>query len=88
LQETSKTSWHSLSAQKVAEIFKTDPKQGLDLSEANNRLQKFGENTLSVKKERSQLFKICLIQKIMNKDIHRIFLFCTNSLGCIEVLDY
>jgi len=51
LQEISKTSWHSLSAQKVAEILQTDPKQDLDLSEANIRLQKFGENTLSVKKE-------------------------------------
>jgi len=53
LQEISKTSWHSLSAQKVAEMLQTDPTQGLDLSEATNRLQKFGENTLSVKKEQS-----------------------------------
>jgi Ca2+-transporting ATPase len=60
LQETSKTSWHSLSVQKVAEILKTDPKQGLDLSEANNRLQKFGENTLSVKREQSPAISFLL----------------------------
>ncbi len=54
LQELSKTSWHSLPAEQVAEMLQTDPKQGLDLSEANNRLQKFGENTMSVKKEKSQ----------------------------------
>jgi len=60
LQEISKTSWHSLSAQKVAEILKTDPTQGLDLSEATNRLQKFGENTLSVKKEQSPAISFLL----------------------------
>ena len=60
MQETSKTSWHSLSAQKVAEILQTDPKQGLDLSEATTRLQKFGENTLSVKKEQSPAISFLL----------------------------
>jgi Ca2+-transporting ATPase len=60
LQETSKTSWHSLSVQKITEILKTDPKQGLDLSEANNRLQKFGENTLSVKREQSPAISFLL----------------------------
>ncbi|MDH3311830.1 MAG: cation-transporting P-type ATPase [Nitrosopumilus sp.] len=60
MQEISKTSWHSLSAQKIAEILQTDPKQGLDLSEATNRLQKFGENTLSVKKEQSPAISFLL----------------------------
>lgn len=60
MQEISKTSWHSLSAQKVAEMLQTDPTQGLDLSEATNRLQKFGENTLSVKKEQSPAISFLL----------------------------
>ena len=60
LQELSKTSWHSLSVQKVAEILQTDPIQGLDLNEANNRLQKFGENTLSVKREQSPAISFLL----------------------------
>ena len=60
MQEISKSSWHSLSAQKVAEILQTDPKQGLDLNEATNRLQKFGENTLSVKKEQSPVISFLL----------------------------
>ena len=60
MQETSKISWHSLSAQKVAEILKTDPKQGLDLNEANDRLQKLGENTLSVKKEQNPAISFLL----------------------------
>ena len=60
LQELSKTSWHSLPAEQVAEMLQTDPKQGLGLSEANNRLQKFGENTMSVKKEKSLVISFLL----------------------------
>ncbi len=60
LQKLSKTSWHSLPAEQVAEMFLTDPKQGLDSSEANNRLQKFGENTISVKKEKSSIISFFL----------------------------
>jgi Ca2+-transporting ATPase len=60
LQELSKTSWHSLPVEQVAEILRTDPKQGLGLSEANNRLQEFGENTMSVKKEKSPMISFLL----------------------------
>ena len=60
MQELSKTSWHSLPAEQVAEMLQTDPKQGLGLSEANNRLQKFGENTMSVKKEKSLVISFLL----------------------------
>ena len=60
MQELSKTSWHSLPAEQVVEMFRTDPKQGLDSSEANNRLQKFGENAISVKKEKSSIISFFL----------------------------
>ena len=60
MQELSKTSWHSLPVEEVAEMLGTDPKQGLGLSEANNRLQKFGENIMSVKKEKSPLISFLL----------------------------
>ena len=60
LQELSKISWHSLPAEQVAEMLRTDPKQGLDSSEVNNRLQKFGENTISVKKEKSSIISFFL----------------------------
>ncbi|HUU48825.1 MAG TPA: cation-transporting P-type ATPase [Nitrosopumilaceae archaeon] len=60
MQELSKTSWHSLPVEEVAEMLGTDPKQGLGLSEANNRLQKFGENIISVKKEKSPLISFLL----------------------------
>ena len=60
LQELSKISWHSLSLEQVAEKLQTDPKQGLDLGEANNRLKKFGENTMSLKKEKSLLISFLL----------------------------
>ena len=60
MQKLSKTSWHSLSTEQVAEMLQTDPKQGLRLSEANNRLQKFGENTMSVKKEKSLVISFLL----------------------------
>ena len=62
MQELSKKSpsWHSLTAEQVAELLQTDPNQGLSLSEANNRLQKFGENTMSVKKEKSPVISFLL----------------------------
>ena len=60
MQELSKTSWHSLPVEQVAEMLRTDPKQGLSLSEGNNRLQKFGENTMSVKKEKSPIISFLL----------------------------
>lgn len=60
MQELSKTSWHSLPAEQVVEILQTDPKQGLGCSEVNNRLQKFGENTMSVKKEKSPVISFLL----------------------------
>ena len=60
LSKKSSFSWHSLSAKQVAEILQTDPNQGLSLSEANNRLQKFGENTMSVKKEKSPVISFLL----------------------------
>ena len=60
LQELSKTSWHSLPAEQVAEMLWTDPQLGLGLSEANNRLQKFGKNTISVKKEKSSMISFLL----------------------------
>ncbi|MDH3678086.1 MAG: HAD-IC family P-type ATPase [Nitrosopumilus sp.] len=60
MQELSKTSWHSLPAEQVAEMLWTDPQLGLGLSEANNRLQKFGKNTISVKKEKSSMISFLL----------------------------
>jgi len=60
LQETSRPSWYSLPTEQVAAMLQTDPKQGLSLSEANNRLQKFGENTMSVKKEKSSAISFLL----------------------------
>lgn len=60
LQELSKSSWHSLSAERVAQILQTDPKQGLGVSEVNNRLQEFGENTISIKKEKSSAVSLLL----------------------------
>ena len=44
----------------VAEILQTDSKQGLSLSEANNRLQKFGENTISIQKKTNPLISFLL----------------------------
>lgn len=60
MQELSKTSWHSLPVEQIAEMLQTDPKQGLSLSEVNNRLQKFGENIASVKKEKSSVISFLL----------------------------
>ena len=57
---SSQTSWHSLPAEKVTEILQTDPKHGLSLGEASHRLQKFGENTVSVKKEKNPVISFLL----------------------------
>ncbi len=60
MQELSKTLWHSLLVNQVAEVLQTNPEQGLSLSEVNNRLQKFGENTISVKKTKSPVISFLL----------------------------
>ena len=62
MQELSRKSpsWHSIPVEKVVDILQTDPNQGLRSSEANNRLQKFGKNTMSVKKEKSSILSFLL----------------------------
>lgn len=61
MQDTSETpQWHSLSVDRVAEILNTDPELGLDLNEANKRLQTFGENKISVKKTRNPAISFLL----------------------------
>ncbi|NQV40337.1 MAG: cation-transporting P-type ATPase [Nitrosopumilus sp.] len=60
MQGTSNTSWHSLTTEQVTTVLDVNPEQGLTQSEASNRLQKFGENIISVKKEKSSLVSFLL----------------------------
>ncbi len=60
MQGTSKTSWHSLTVEQVTKILDVDPEQGLSPGDASVRLQKFGENTISVKKEKSSITSFLL----------------------------
>lgn len=60
LYGTSDTSWHSLTVEQVTTMLNADNEKGLSQSEASNRLQKFGANTISVKKEKSSLVSLLL----------------------------
>ena len=60
MQELSKTSWHSISSNQVADILQTDIENGLSMDEAKKRLKKFGENIISVKKEKSSIISFLL----------------------------
>ena len=62
MQKLSKKSpsWHSLTKAQVVDMLQTDHNQGLKPSEAYNRLQKFGENIMSVKKEKNPIFSFLL----------------------------
>ena len=60
MQELSKTPWHSIPSNQVADILQTDAENGLSMDEAKKRLKKFGENIISVKKERSSIVSFLL----------------------------
>lgn len=60
MQGTSNASWHSLTTEQVTTVLDVNPEQGLSQSEASSRLQKFGENIISVKKEKSSLVSFLL----------------------------
>ncbi|NND85937.1 MAG: HAD-IC family P-type ATPase, partial [Nitrosopumilus sp.] len=60
MQETPDTSWHSLTVEQVTTILDVNPEKGLSQSEASDRLRKFGENTISIKKEKSFLVSLLL----------------------------
>ena len=60
MQEPLKTSWHSLPVEQVAEILQTNSEHGLSLNEAKTRLQKFGENAMSVTKDQSSIILFLL----------------------------
>ncbi len=53
--------WHALSSNDVAERLNVDPTKGLTLSESQDRLAKFGPNTLSQAKQRT-IFAILVTQ--------------------------
>lgn len=52
--------WHSTSSEKVAKIMDTNLHKGLDSNEAEKRLQKFGENVISVQKSTSPIISFLL----------------------------
>lgn len=60
MQETSNASWHSLTEEQTTTVLDVNPEYGLSQSEASSRLQKFGENIISIKKEKSSLVSLLL----------------------------
>ena len=60
MQDLSKIQWHSLSSEKTAEILNTDTKQGLSLDNVHDRLEKFGENTISIQKRKNPVISFLL----------------------------
>ncbi len=60
MQDTSKTEWHTLTEEQITTMLSVDTEKGLSTDEASNRLQKFGPNTISVKKEQSSVISFLL----------------------------
>ena len=60
MQGTSKTQWHALTEEQITTMLDVDVEQGLTTDEANNRLQKFGPNTISVNREKSSVISFLL----------------------------
>jgi cation-transporting ATPase F len=52
--------WHTLSIEKVAENLQTDLQKGLSVEEVTDRLQRFGGNRISTKKQKSSLVRFLL----------------------------
>ena len=49
--------WHNMTCQQVAQYLKTDSKNGLSSSQAKNRLEKYGKNSLVQKKKNHVIIK-------------------------------
>jgi len=60
LQELSNAEWHSLSLDKVIEILQTDIEKGFTSIDVKRRLEEFGENVISIKRGKNQLFSFLL----------------------------
>jgi Ca2+-transporting ATPase len=58
--ESVQVKWHARSAEQVAEDLQTDVQQGLSNIEVNERLQRYGENRISTKKQQSGLVRFLL----------------------------
>ena len=65
--------WHRMESKEVARLFDVDPDKGLDILEAERRLQHFGENVISGKKPQSAI-KRFLLQFHCSADF--IFRYC------------
>ena len=55
-----KHEWHSIHSDRVVEILQTDIEQGLTSNEAKKRQQKFGKNSISIKKKKNPIFSFLL----------------------------
>jgi len=73
----SEKEWHALSAQEVLKKLSTDKNRGLSSVEVNNRLEKFGPNTLQEEKK-SRLLKLITDQF---KDVFVIMLLFASGLS-------
>ena len=60
MQELSNAEWHSLSLDKVIEMLQTDIEKGLTSIDVKRRLEEFGENVISIKRGKNQLFSFLL----------------------------
>jgi cation-transporting P-type ATPase F len=60
LEELSNVEWHSLPPNKVIQMLQTDIEKGLTSIEVKRRLEKFGENVISIKRGKNPLFSFLL----------------------------
>ncbi len=60
LQDLEKRDWHSLTAQESVDLLKSDTEKGLTSKEASDRLNRFGPNQITSKKEKGPLILFLL----------------------------
>lgn len=84
-QEEKQFAWWSVSEQDILKKLQADPKKGLSEEEAKQRLKKFGENTLKVKKK-SGVFKL-LLSQFNTPFIYLLSFAATLSLILYEKID-
>src|SRR5215475_15348790 len=71
--------WHAMSQAEVVERLTTNPERGLDLSEASDRLQRYGPNRLPEGKKRGPLAKFF-------SHFHNVLMYVLLGAGFIKLM--
>ncbi len=79
MKDRNMTNWHSLEVEKVLDNLKSNIKQGLEISEAQRRLEEYGPNQLTPKRQRGPLMRFIL-------QFHQPLIYILIAAGVITAL--